>query len=184
MSSKCTGPQIKHCMQIVLPSAMMQAPPPPRSNLPTTIDAIPTSIVTLKTDSLPPPPHGTPLKKKRSPGKQTPFFDGIYRHPLFSLTPVNHYSAIPKGKSIIFNYYRKVLPHEVSEGSSYILIDIYKNLWVTPEVFLKWQQAIDSGALKEPEKSTLHFCLMHIGDEYHLYSLLCRDSLQVVKHYI
>ena len=161
---------------------MMQAPPPPHTDLPPSINNIPTSMVMMKLATLPPPPCGAPLKKKHSPGKQTPFFDGIYGHPLFSLTPVNHFSVIPQGKSIIFNYYRKALPHEAVEGSSYILVDIFKNLWSAPEVFLKWRQAVDSGVLKEPEKSTLRFCITHIGDEYWLYSSLCRDSLQVIKH--
>ena len=181
-SSKCTGPQVKHCQRIALPNAITQIPPPPRTNLPPSIDDIPSTTVMLKMAPLPPPPCGALPKKKHTPSKQSPFFNGVYGHPLFSLTPVNHFSAIPQGKSIIFNYYRKVLPHEVTEGSSYILMDIYENLWVAPEVFLKWRQAVNAGALKEPEKSTLCFCIAHIGDEYWLYSSLRRDSLQVVKH--
>ena len=64
----------------------------------------------------------------------------------------------------------------------YILVDIYENLWVAPEVFLKWRQAIDAGALKEPEKSVLRFCLTRIGDEFHLYCSPWKDSLQSVQH--
>lgn len=95
---------------------------------------------------------------------------------------MHHYSTIPQGKSILFNYFRKALPHEVAEGSSYVLVDIYDNLWSAPEVFLKWCQAVDSGMMKEPEKSTYHFCITHVGDEYRLYYSLKRDSLQVVHH--
>ena len=181
-SGKRTSPQVKHCPRISLPSAITQAPPPPHNDLPLSINDIPSTTVVLKSAALPPPPCGAPLKKKHVPGKKTPFFDGVYGHPMFSLTPVNHFSAIPEGKSIIFNYYRKALLHEAAEGSSYILVDIYKNLWAVPKVFLKWRQAVDAGVLKEPEKSTLCFCLTHIGDEYQLYSSLHRDSLQVVKH--
>ena len=95
-SSKRTGPQVKHCQRIALPNSMMQAPPPPHTDLPPSIDNIPMSTVTLKTAPLPPPPHSTPPKKKQSTDKQSPFFDGVYRHILYSLTPINHYSAIPK----------------------------------------------------------------------------------------
>ena len=111
--SKCSGLQIKHCQRISLPNVITQAPPPLCTDLPTSIDDIPMSTVMLKTAPLPPPPCGVPPKKKKSPGKQSPFFPGVYRRPLFTLTPVNHYSSIPDGKSIIFNYFRKVLPHEV-----------------------------------------------------------------------
>ena len=138
-SRKTTGPRIKHCQHIALPSTIMQAPPPPCTDLPPSINDIPTTTVTLKMTPLPPPPHSAPPpKKKHSSGSHLPFFDGVYGRPLFSLTPVNHFSAIPEGKSIIFNYYRKALPHEVSEGSSYILINIFENLWMALEVFLKW----------------------------------------------
>ena len=51
-----------------------------------------------------------------------------------------------------------------------------------PEVFLKWQQVVDSGAMKEPEKSTLHFSITCIGDEYRLYCSPQKDSLRSVKH--
>ena len=181
-SSKSSGPKVKHCQQITLPNVILQAPPPPCSDLPATIDDIPTSTVTLKSAPLLPPPRGAPPKKKHTPGKQSPFFNGVYGHPLFSLMPINHYSTIPQGKSIIFNYYRKALPHEAAEGSSYILVDIYENFWSAPEVFLKWWQAVDTGVLKEPEKSMLHFCLTHIGDEYWLYWSLKKDSIQAVHH--
>ena len=74
------------------------------------------------------------------------------------------------------------MPHEATEGSSYILIDIFENLWAAPEVFLKWRQAIDEGALKEPEKSAFRYCITCIGDEYRLYCSPRKDSLQSVKH--
>ena len=180
-STKTTGPHIKHCQWITLPNTMSQAPPPPCTDLPATIDDILTSIVTLKSAPLP-PPHGTSPKKKHSLGKQSPFFPSIYRRPLFTLTPVNHFSAIPQGKSIIFNYYRKALPHEVSEGSSYILVDIFENLWTTPEVFLKWRQVVDVSAMKEPKKSVYHFSITHICEEYWLYWSLKKDSIQSVRH--
>ena len=74
------------------------------------------------------------------------------------------------------------MPHEIAEGSSYILIDIYENLWAAPEVFLKWREAIDTGTMKELEKSAFRYCLTRINDEYRLYCSLRRDSLQSVKH--
>ena len=180
-SSKSTGPRIKHCLQVALLNAITQAPPPPRTDMPPTIN-IPMSMVTLKTDSPPPPPCGVPLKKKQTTRVSTPFFNGVYGCPLFSLAPVHHFSSIPNGKSIIFNYYRKAFPHEIIEGSAYILMDIYENLWAALEVFLKWQEAIDAGALKEPEKSSLRFCLTCIGNEFCLYCSPQKDSLQSVKH--
>ena len=64
----------------------------------------------------------------------------------------------------------------------YVLIDIYENLWVAPEVFLKWQQAVNAGTLKEPKKSMLQYCIMHVGDEFCLYCSPQKDSLQSVKH--
>ena len=182
MPPKRTGPQVKHCPQIALPAVMTQAPPPPHTDLPAIIDDIPTTTVMLKTAPLPPPPCSALPKKKRTPGKQSPFFPGVYGRPLFTLTPVNHYSAILNGKSIIFNYFRKALPHEVAEGSSYILVDIYENLWVAPEVFLKWREAVDTGAMKDPEKSVYRFSITHIGNEYCLYWLLKKDSIQAVHH--
>ena len=63
-----------------------------------------------------------------------------------------------------------------------MLVDIYENLWSAPDVFLKWHQAVNSGAMKEPEKSTYHYSITHIDDEYWLYYSLKRDSLQVVRH--
>ena len=181
-SSKSTSPCFKHCPQVALPNAMTQAPPPLRTDLPPSIDNIPTTTVTLKPALLPPPPRGTPPKKKCSSDKHSPFFPRVYGCPLFTLTPINHFSAIPDGKSIIFNYFRKVLPHEVAEGSSYILIDIYENLWVAPEVFLKWQEAVDSGAMKEPEKAAYHYSITCIGNEFWLYWSLKKDLIQSVHH--
>ena len=106
-----------------------------------------------------------------------------FGRPLFSLTPLRHFSTIPSGKSIIFNYFRKALPHELAEGGSpYILIDIYENLWIVPEVFLKWRQAIDSGVMKDVEKSAFRFCLTRIANKYCLYCSPRKDSLQSVKH--
>ena len=159
-SSKSTGPKVKHCQRISILNAVTQAPPPPHTSLPPIIDNIPTSTVTLKTAPLPPPPHGTLPKKKHSSNKHSPFFPGIYGRPLFTLTPVNHFSAIPDGKSIIFYYFRKALPHEIAEGSSYILINIFENLWTAPEVFLKWQEAVDTGTMKDPEKSVYRYSIM------------------------
>ena len=49
-------------------------------------------------------------------------------------------------------------------------------------MFLKWREAIDTGAMKEPEKSAFRYCLTRINDEFHLYCSLRRDSLQSVKH--
>ena len=95
---------------------------------------------------------------------------------LFSITLVHHYSAIPQGKSIIFNYFQKALPHKVMEGSSYVLMDIYENLWTTPEVFLKWRQAVNSRAMKKHEKSTYQYSITHIGDKYWLYYHLGRHT--------
>ena len=178
-----SGPRVKHSPRVSLPNIISQAPPPPRTDMPPSIDSIPTSTVTLKSDPLPPPPQrGAPPKKKRSTDKPSPFFDGVYGRPLFSLAPVHHFSSIPKGKSIIFNYFRKAMPHEIAEGSSYILIDIYENLWAAPEVFLKWREAINTGAMNEPEKSAFRYCITHIGDEYRLYCSPRKDSLQSVKH--
>ena len=142
-----SGPRVKHCSRVSLPNTITQAPPPPRTDMPPSINDIPTSTVTLKSAPLPPPPpRDAPAKKKRVPNNPSPFFDGVYGRPLFSLAPVRHYSSIPDGKSIIFNFYRKALPHEMKEGSTYILIDVYENLWLAPEVFLKWREAVDSGA--------------------------------------
>ena len=76
-SGKRTSPQVKHCPRISLPNAVTQAPPPPRSDIPSIAD-IPTSIVMLKSDPLPPPPCGAPPKKKRSSAPHSPFFDGVY----------------------------------------------------------------------------------------------------------
>ena len=78
-SSKRTGPQVKHCQRISLPNTITQAPPPPRSDLPPSIDSIPTSTVTLKSVPLPPPLCGAPPKKKRTTNKLSPFFEGVYR---------------------------------------------------------------------------------------------------------
>ena len=176
-SPKSTGPHVKHCARVALPNAITQAPPPPRSDIPPSIDIIPTSTVTLKSDPLPPPPCSVPPKKKWSSAPRSPFFDGVYGQPLFSLAPVHHFSSIPNGKSIIFNFYRKALPHKVAEGSSYILIDIYENLWAAPEVFLKWRQAVDTGNMKEPEKSVFRYCITRISDEFRLYYSPRKDSL-------
>ena len=106
-SRKRTGPQVKHCPRITLPNSMTQVPPPLRSDLLPSIDDIPMSTVMLKSDPLPPPPRGVPQKKKHATASHSPFFSGVYGQVLFSLTPVHHYSAIPQGKSIILNYFRK-----------------------------------------------------------------------------
>ena len=181
-SPKSSGPRVKHCARATLPNAIMQAPPPPRSDLPTSIDVIPTSTVMLKSAPLPPPPRGAPAKKKHTLDSQSPFFPGVYGRPLFMLTPVNHFSSIPDGKSIIFNYFRKALPHEIAEGSSYILVDVYENLWTAPEVFLKWREAVDSGVMKEPEKAAYRYSIAHIRNEYRLYCSLKKDSIASVRH--
>ena len=97
MPPKHTGPQVKYCTCIALPAVMTQAPPPPCTDLLPTINNIPTTTVTLKPTPLPPPPRDAPPKKKWSPSKQSPFFPGVYRRPLFTLTPVNHYSSILDG---------------------------------------------------------------------------------------
>ena len=70
----------------------------------------------------------------------------------------------------------------MAEGSSYILVDIYENLWTAPEVFLKWRQVVDSRAMKEPEKAAYSYSITHIGDEYQLYWSLKKDSIQAVHH--
>ena len=181
-SPNSSGPRVKHCARISLPNAITQAPPPPRTDGPPSINDIPTSTVTLKTAPLPPPPRGTPAKKKRVPNNPSPFFPGVYGRPLFTLTPVNHFSSIPDSKSIIINYYRKALPHEIVEGSLYILVDIYENLWTAPEVFLKWREAVDSGALKEPEKAVFRYSIARIGNEFRLYCSLKKDSIASVRH--
>ena len=106
-SSNPSGPRVKHCQRISLPNAVTQAPPPPRSDVPLSINDIPTSTVTLKSSPLPPPPRGAPPKKKQTPANHSPFFDGVYGRPLFSLAPVHHFTSIPQGKSIIFNYFKK-----------------------------------------------------------------------------
>ena len=176
-----SSPRVKHCQRISLPNAVTQAPPPLRSDVPPSIADIPTSTVTLKSDPLP-PPCGVPPKKKRSSAPHSPFFDGVYGRPLFSLAPVHHFSSIPKGKSILFNYFRKAMTHEATEGSNYILIDIFENLWAAPEVFLKWRQAVDEGVMKELEKSTFRYCITRVGDEFRLYYSPRKDSIQSVKH--
>ena len=180
--TKSTGPHVKHCARVTLPNAITQAPPPPCSDMPPSIDSIPTSTVTLKTAPLPPPPCGAPPKKKQSHGNHSPFFPGVYSHPLFSLTPVKHFSSILNVKSIIFNYYRKALPHELAEGSTFILVNIFENLWTMPEVFLKWREAVKSGTLKEPEKAVYHYSITRIGDEFCLYYSLKKDSIASVRH--
>ena len=60
-SAKSTGPQVKHCPRIAIPSTI---PPPPatKANKPITIDDIPTSTVTLKSD---PPPCSSPSLPSR-----------------------------------------------------------------------------------------------------------------------
>ena len=68
------------------------------------------------------------------------------------------------------------------EGSSYVLVDIYENLWSAPEVFLKWREAVDSGAMKDPEKSACHYSITHIRDEFQLYCFPKKDTFQAVKH--
>ena len=156
-------------------------PPPHATNVdkPITINDIPTTTVTVKSD--PPPCSSTP-SRKHARGKQSPFFDVVYGRLLFSLTPVFHYSAIPQGKSILFNYFRKAFPHEIQEGSSYILVDINDNLWIAPEVFLKWQQAVEAGSMKELNLSDYWLCISHIGSEYRLYYSLQRESYKAVQH--
>ena len=183
-SSKPSGPRVKHSPRVSLPNIISQAPPPPRTDMPPSINDIPTSMVTLKSAPLPPsPPHDAPAKKKRVPNNPSPFFDGVYGRPLFSLAPIRHFSSIPDSKSIIFHFFRKALPHELTEGGSpYILIDVFENLWVAPEVFLKWREAVDSGAAKDIEKSAVRLCLTRIGDEFRLYCSPRKDSLQSVKH--
>ena len=173
-SANSTGPRVKHVPRITVPSII---PPPPASSSdkPITIDDIPTSIVTLKL--VPPLPS-----RKRARSRQSPFYDGVYRRLLFSLTPVFHYSAIPQGKSILFHYFRKAFPHEIQEGSSFILVDINDNLWVAPEVFLKWRQVVEVGSMKELNLSEYCLCISHIGSEYRLYYSLRRDSYKNVKH--
>ena len=182
-SPNSTGPRVKHCVRVALPSTITQAPPPPHTDVPPTINDIPMTTVTLKAAPLPPPPCGAPAKKKRSLIKQSPFFLGVYGRPLFTLTPVHHYSSIPDGNSIIFNYFRKALPHELEEGgSSYILVDIYENLWSAPDVFLKWREAVDSGVMKEPEKAVYRYSIAWIGNEFQLYCSLKKDSIGSVRH--
>ena len=70
----------------------------------------------------------------------------------------------------------------MSEGSSYILVDIFENLWTAPEVFLKWRQAVDTSAMKDPEKSAYRYSIMQIRDKYQLYWSLKKDSIQAVCH--
>ena len=176
-SSKPSGPRVKHCQRISLPDIATRSPPPPRSDLPVTINDIPMSVVMKKTDPLSPPPCSVPPKKKRTSAPHSPFFDRFYGRPLFSLAPVHHFSSIPNGKSIIFNYFRKALPHEAAEGSTYILIDIFENLWAAPEVFLKWRQAVNKGGMKDVEKCAVRLCLTHIGDEFRLYCSPRKDSI-------
>ena len=179
-SGKLTGPHVKHMPRIAVPSVI----PPPldtKQDKPITIGNIPTTTVTLKSD---PPCSSSPSipSRKHALGKQSPFYDGVYRRLLFSLTPVFHYSAIPQGKSILFHYFRKAFPHEIQEGSSFILVDINDNLWVAPEVFLKWQQAVEAGSMKELNLAEYQLCISHIGSEYRLYYSLQRDSYKSVKH--
>ena len=176
-SAKLTGPQVKHCQRITIPSTI-PPPPPSTSDKPITIDDIPVSTVTLKSD----PPPSLLTRKCPARGKCSPFFNGVYGRLLFSLMPAYHYSAIPQGKSILFHYFRKAFPHEVVEGSSYILVDINDNLWVAPEVFLKWRQAIEAGNMKELDLNIYQLCILHIGTEYCLYYLLWKDSFKNVYH--
>ena len=106
-SGKRTGPQVKHCARIALPNSMTQSPPPPHTDILPSTDDILVSTVMLKSDPLPPPPCSTPLKKKHTSSSQCPFFSGVYGWLLYSLTSVHHYSMIPQGKFILFNYFRR-----------------------------------------------------------------------------
>ena len=102
-------------------------------------------------------------------------------------SPLLPYTSPPllfdsQGKSILFHYFRKEFPHEIQEGSSYILVDINDNLWVALEVFLKWQQAVEAGSMKELNLSNYWLCISHISSEYRLYYSLWRDSFKAVHH--
>ena len=68
------------------------------------------------------------------------------------------------------------------EGSSFILVDIFDNLWVAPEVFLKWQKAVDRGSVNDVDLGVYHLCISHIGSEFCIYYSLWREAYKAVHH--
>ena len=140
------------------------------------INKIPTSKVTKK--KVPAKSSAVPRKKVQP---TSPFLDSIVRKLYFSLTPIHSFVDIPSGKSIIIHSFRKSLPHERVNGA-YILIDAFDNLWSAPEVFLKWRENVDGGAMKELDLNTYWLSIGRNGEEFHLYTSLWRDSYKAVQH--
>ena len=114
------------------------------------------------------PPVASPLPKKKSVPSH-PFISSVVGKLYFSLTPVHHYFSIPHGKSIIISNFRKALPHEKVESGSYVLTNAFDGLWLAPEVFDKWREAVESRTVPELDLTTNRLSLAHIGLEFSLY---------------
>ena len=132
--------------------------------------------------TIPPPPLlsaspsvSSPLVTKK-PAPSHLFINRVVGKLYFSLTPVHHYFSIPHGKSIIICNFRKALPHEKVESSSYVLMDTFDGLWLAPEVFDKWRKAVKSHAVPELDLTTNRLLLACIGSEFRLYVSLKRNS--------
>ena len=141
------------------------------------IDKIPTSIV-VKKKKTPANSSAVPQKKVQP---SSPFLDGVVGKLYFSLAPVHSFVDIPTGKSLIIHSFRKALLHERMHGA-YILVDAFENLWSAPEVFLKWRENVDAGAMKELDLNTYQLSLGRNGEELHLYTSLWCDSYKAVQH--
>ena len=49
-------------------------------------------------------------------------------------------------------------------------------------MFLKWQEAVDTGAMRDPEKSACRYSIAHIREEFWLYCFPKKDTFHAVKH--
>ena len=144
----------KVCLRSAIQPAITIPPPPPLNAL---------------------PPIASPLPKKKSLLSH-PFINRVVGKLYFSLTPVYHYFSIPIGKSIIITNFQKALPHEKAETGTYVLTDTLEGLWIAPDVFDKWHNAVEEGTIPELDMNTNRLSLAHIGSEFQLYVSLKRNS--------
>ena len=188
--------KVKHCVHGVPPSPKRkdspspkktEPPPPPLTSLsslptgltpPPSFPNVPFSIImkksitslTLSTQKLAPP-----LTKKIS--QPTPFIKGQLGHVFFSMSMPQSYMEMPHGHSIIVGSFQKPYSYKNCK-SIFILIDPLGNKWTSPEVFNLWHETIESGEMEEIDQKVYQIAIVHLGNEFHLCSSLCKNSFK------
>ena len=74
---------------------------------------------------------------------------------------------IPHRYSVIVQNFRSCFKFELVY-SKYILIDPLGNKWEAPEVFEKWRQCVEAGAIQDLNLTKTHLAIVRYGNTFKL----------------